>query len=120
MEVITAFTREAAPVSNHKEILNAISEPVKVEDVNGTGARVAADLPVGKVVIYDIVEYDEETREEFHPDGYTQTAEGYWVQKFTRETHVVRNPRTETYAVLVGSPSERVEEVKIVGDHVQI
>lgn len=118
MEVITAFTREATPVTDHKEILNAISEPVKVEDVNGTGARVAEDLPVGKVVIYDVVEYDEVEREEFVPDGYEPLNPGssklLWVPVYRREVHIDQVPRTQTYAVLVGDPSERVEEVEIV------
>ena len=111
MNNITAYIKEATPVSAHEDIVGAISDPVKVVSIDGQGARVVEGLPEGRVVIYDIVEYDEVEREEFHPEGFTKTSEGYWIQKFSQKTHIDQVPRTETYAVRVDEPSEGVDPV---------
>lgn len=108
---ITAFTKEDATVRSHEEIQNTVSEPVKVERIDGTGAKVAENLPPGRVVIYDIVKYDDVERVEYLPVGHVEFEEGVWVETFERVVHIDKVPRIETYAVAVEEPVE-IEPVK--------
>lgn len=103
---ITAFTKESTALGSHEEVQNTVSDPVKVERIDGTGAKVAENLPPGRVVIYDIVEYDEVERVEYRPDGYVEIEEGVWVEAFERVVHNDKVPRIETYAVAVEEPVE--------------
>lgn len=109
---ITAFTKISGVVESHESIQNTISEPVKVISLDKEGAQVPGSLPPGQVVIYDVVEYDEEEREEFIPDGYEPlypgSPESPWIPVFRREVHIDRVPRTETYAVTVAQDVEEV------------
>ena len=101
---ITAFTKEGTTLRSHEEVQNTVSEPVKVERIDGSGAKVAENLPSGRVVIYDIEEYDDVERIEYRPDGYLEIEEGVWVETFERIVHIDKVARIETYAVAVEEP----------------
>lgn len=103
---ITAFVKEGTLLRSHEEVLNTVSEPVKVERIDGTGAKVAENLPPGRVVIYDIEEYDDVERVEYLPAGYVEIEEGVWVETFERVVHIDKVPRIETYAVALEEPVE--------------
>ena len=106
---ITAFTKVSTPVEGHEAIERAASEPVKVEHIDGSGARVAKGLPSGHVVIYDVMEYDETEREKFVEDGFAEIEEGVWVPTYARIVHIEQEPRLETYAVVVDDAEEAVK-----------
>lgn len=99
---ISAFTKIPERVESHESIPNAISEPVKVVTIDSNGAKVADGLPPGRVMIYDVTEYEEVEEEIYTSTGYREFQDGEWIKVYDREVVTYQVPKTVTYAVLVG------------------